>query len=121
MEKIEFICKQCGACCRYFKKPVKNKEELIKLFENHFRFKLKSYDIEVLFKGECEHLEGNKCLIYKKRPKLCEDFFCERHVSKVVPEGQIYEKRCRVCQKIRKFQAGKERDKQYVCGDCWIW
>ena len=35
--------------------------------------------------------------------------------------GDIYEKECRVCKKQRKFYAGTERDRQSVCGNCWVW
>jgi len=37
------------------------------------------------------------------------------------PEGEIYEKICRVCKSKRKFYAGTERDRQSVCGNCWVW
>lgn len=37
------------------------------------------------------------------------------------PTGTIYKKECRVCKKQRKFYAGTERDRQSVCGNCWVW
>lgn len=118
----EFACKRCTACCRLFRLPVKNRECLIKKFEEHFGFKLKSYDIEVIFKGDCEHLKANhQCAIYDKRPELCKNYFCKKYPTANVPKGQVYQKRCLVCGNIRKFQAGTERDKQSVCGNCWVW
>lgn len=37
------------------------------------------------------------------------------------PSGTIYKKQCRVCHLSRKFYAGTERDRQSVCGNCWVW
>lgn len=37
------------------------------------------------------------------------------------PTAQIYKKECRVCKNIRSFYAGSERDRQSVCGNCWVW
>jgi Fe-S-cluster containining protein len=117
----EYKCNQCGKCCRQFNLPVKNQEELIKKFNEHFGFKLKSYEIKVLFSGECEFLENNKCTNYENRPKLCKEFICKRYINADVPDGQLYKKRCRVCLNLRSFQKGTDRDLQSVCGNCWVW
>ena len=117
----DWLCKKCGTCCRILKLPAKNKQELIKLFKTYFGFSLKSYDIEVLFRGECEHLKNNQCKIYKERPELCKNYICKRFTKTKYPNGTQYQKRCRVCQNLRIFQAGTERDKQSVCGNCWVW
>lgn len=114
-------CKQCGACCKFFRLPVRNEKELVKQFINHFGFELETYDIEVSFKGKCKNLINNKCSIYENRPELCKEFYCKRHCKEKCPDGLIYEKRCRVCQNVRKFQAGTDRDFQSVCGNCWNW
>jgi len=121
MQSNRWICRKCGNCCRQFRLPVKNKEELIRTFEQTFGFKLKSYEIEAVFHGECEHLKGNKCTIHDKKPKLCSEYICKKYNDLDVPEGQIYQKRCKVCQNLRKFQKGTERDKQSICGNCWEW
>lgn len=124
----EWKCKQCGQCCKIFKLPVKNKADLIKAFHAAYGFKLKSYDIEVIFKGECEYLKGNKCTIYNlnKRTQLScgkknKDYFCKNYPSAEIPDGQLYKKRCLICNNVRSFQKGTERDRQSVCGNCWVW
>lgn len=116
-----YQCKKCTVCCKNFNIEPKNKDDLIKQFEVAFGFKLKSYDIKVMFGGECEHLKNNRCDIYKERPQRCKDFICKRYHKNNISDGQLYKKRCRVCQKIRSFQKGKERDVQSVCGNCWVW
>lgn len=119
---MNFICRNCGECCKVFRMFPKNRKELIKHFEKHFGFKLKSYDnFEIIIRGECEHLKNNKCLKYEERPGKCKEFFCKRHSSLDVAGGQIYQKRCLVCGNIRKFMKGTERDRQSVCGNCWVW
>ena len=113
----------CGDCCKTFTAPVEDRERLIKFFEKNFGFKLKSYDIQILFKGECEHLENNKCKVYgEKRPcqKKHGDYFCKRHPKQVLI-GQLHRKICIKCNKIRTFQGGTERDRQGICGNCWVW
>ena len=119
--KNNFICKRCGDCCKVFKLPVKNKKELIKNFEKHFGFKLLSYDIEILFYGDCEYLQNNRCTIYDKKPTQCEKYYCQRFVLNEYAPGQFYKKRCRVCHHMRTFMSGTERDVQSICGNCWNW
>lgn len=114
-------CKKCGRCCKIFRLPVNNKDNLVKKFEDHFEFKLESYEVEVIFKGNCEHYKNGLCSIYEKRPEMCKNFFCKKHVKDSVPRGQIYEKRCQMCLNIRKFQAGTPRDRESICGNCWDW
>jgi hypothetical protein len=118
---MNYTCELCGGCCKIFHLPVKNKSEIIVEFIKQFGFKLKSYDIKILIKGECEHLnKNNRCCIYEERSQRCKDFFCKRYTS-CIPEGQLYRKRCRVCGNICTFQSLTLRDKQGVCGECWNW
>ena len=30
-------------------------------------------------------------------------------------------KKCKWCQKIRKFLVDSDRDKSNICGECWDW
>ncbi len=41
--------------------------------------------------------------------------------NKEHPNAHLYEKECLVCHNKRKFIAGTERDRQSVCGNCWVW
>lgn len=117
----EWKCINCGACCKFFRIPPKNQEELYKQFKTKFGHGLKDYKIEITFEGTCEHLKNNKCLIYKNRPKRCKDFLCKRHTTLEIPKEQLYKKRCKVCKNIRSFQKGTDRDIQSICGNCWVW
>lgn len=122
-QELEWACEGCGDCCHIFRFPAKNKEELKRNFESIFGFRLKSYDFELVVQGECEHFnpETRKCMVYKDKPKRCTDYFCKRYCTVEKPNGELFKKRCRVCHNIRTFQAGSERDKQSVCGNCWVW
>lgn len=37
-----------------------------------------------------------------------------------VADGVIYQKTCKKCKNLRKFMKGTERDKQDICGNCWV-
>jgi len=117
----EFECRKCGQCCKVFKLDVNNKEELQQKFRDHFGFALKSSKIEAVFYGECEFLKDNQCTNYENRSDICKNYICKKFVKDKVPDGALYEKRCLVCQNIRQFQAGTERDRQSICGNCWVW
>jgi Fe-S-cluster containining protein len=116
-----FLCKKCGSCCKIFTFPVQDVEGVKKFFREHFGFSLKTWAMKVVVQGECEHLKNNRCEIYESRPDKCKDYLCKRHTALEIPDGQLYEKRCRVCDAMRTFQKGTERDKQSVCGNCWVW
>jgi len=98
-----------------------NRDEIIKSFETDFGFKLDKYNLRLNIEGNCEHLVNGRCSIYENRPSVCREFICRKHADSIVPNGVIYQKRCLVCGEIRKFQRGTERDKQGVCGNCWVW
>ena len=104
----DWKCKGCSKSCRQFTLPVKNKEELMKLFKEEYSFDLINPEVTVLFKGTCEHLVNNKCSKYETRPQRCRDFFCKRYPAQEAPDGALFKKRCRTCQKVRSFQAGTE-------------
>jgi len=117
----EWQCRNCTKCCRQFTLPAKNTAELRRMFREEYGFCLIDPEMTVLFKGTCEHLKDQKCSIYDKRPEKCRDYFCKRYPKEEIPFGQIYKKRCRSCQNIRSFQEGTNRDKQSICGNCWVW
>ena len=117
----KYKCKNCASCCTLFKLPVKNEEELIQKFKDHFGFELDDYVIEVIFRGSCVNLDGNKCMIHQDKPDKCKEYLCKRFVTNEIPKGSMYQKRCRVCNNMRTFQAGTHRDMQSVCGNCWVW
>lgn len=79
------ICKQCGKCCKIFQLPIENNAEAIRVFEKHFGFKLKEYNMTIVYSGECEHLtKDGKCSIYKKQDDvICgnqlKDYFCGKY------------------------------------------
>ncbi len=50
--QINFICSQCGACCRR-------------------AATIKDFPEETKEDGSCIHLEDNKCKIYDTRPDIC--------------------------------------------------
>lgn len=118
-KKSEWKCIKCGRCCKVFTKKVKNKEEIDE--QGIWGFKVKDSSMKVVITGRCEHLKNNRCMIYDKRPQRCKDYFCRRYVNAIWAKGQMYQKRCLVCNKIRTFQAGTARDKQSICGNCWVW
>ena len=119
----DWKCVRCGKCCHVFKKPIKNKEEVLKAHEKETGFKLNKADVQIILAGPCEHFDEktHKCKIYKDRPELCKEYFCKKHTNLDVPEGNLYKKRCLICDNVRSFQKGTERDKQSVCGNCWKW
>ena len=45
----------------------------------------------------------------------------EEKTTKGIPAGKLYKKKCRVCENVKTFKAGTERDKQSICGNCWDW
>tara|TARA_R100001244_G_scaffold45264_1_gene40809 strand:- start:162 stop:485 length:324 start_codon:yes stop_codon:yes gene_type:complete len=49
---MEFICSQCGACCKRTDA-------------------LKKFGLPIKKDGSCGHLKNNKCSIYDKRPDVC--------------------------------------------------
>ena len=51
---MEFICTQCGACCRHAGEWGGAK-----------------YGLPIKEDGSCGHLKNNQCSIYDKRPDVC--------------------------------------------------
>jgi len=51
---MEFICSQCGACCKRAGKWGGDK-----------------YGLPIKKDGSCGHLKNNMCSIYDKRPDIC--------------------------------------------------
>lgn len=120
---VDWICKKCGNCCKNFTKPVKNPKEVLKAHKEETGFNLIEPEIKITLKGTCEFFnpKTHECKIYKDRPDLCKNYFCKKHTGVKVLDGQIYAKLCLVCKNIRRFQKGTERDRQSVCGNCWVW
>ena len=119
----DWKCIRCGKCCKTFTKPVKNKEEILAAHEKETGFKILDAEVKIIISGVCENFDEktHSCKIYESRPELCRNYFCKRHSNLDVLDGQMYQKRCLVCNKIRTFQKGTERDRQSVCGNCWVW
>jgi len=75
----EKSCENCPAmCCKYVALEIDVPEDLedfenIRWYVSHKNINVFVEDGEwfIEFLTPCEHLDGNKCLIYNKRPKIC--------------------------------------------------
>ena len=81
-------CKKCGRCCRRFEvafdlNAEKNKP-IIEAFLKRLKRDTGVVEIKELQRmaivvyGECIYLDKkNRCKIYKKRPLMCKNYYCD--------------------------------------------
>ena len=77
-------CKKCGKCCdvvtiflgNKFLKLVWLRKTWMKIILPHFEYMGFDIDGDMLF--QCRYLKNKKCVIYKKRPLLCQRYPTER-------------------------------------------
>jgi len=82
---MEFLCSQCGACCKSVGKT------------NGAKFGL-----PIKEDGSCANLVGNLCSIYDDRPEICRvDALYEKHFKKFkVSKKDFFIYNTKVCHKL---------------------
>lgn len=76
-------CYQCGACCRHWDIPIQEIWQYVQPLDiKNLSKKIKTvpFTVEkamIRVYGRCNYLvDGNKCRIYWRRPRICREFFC---------------------------------------------
>ena len=86
-------CSQCGVCCRLFLVNLTEEEYRSGKYKTQFEefgliddfHKGITYGINIIKQkeeGNCIYLKANKCSIYKIRPQVCKEFFCNSKLKK---------------------------------------
>jgi len=94
---VKYECQQCGACCRWAGQVKVTGREIgliasflgvpeLKFIQERTRLRFDRRGLALLDKpnGECEFLDGNRCLIQEVKPQQCRDF---PNVWRGGPEG----------------------------------
>jgi len=85
-------CSQCGVCCKLFLINLNEEEYWSGKYQTVFEeFGLVEFEeaeltganiLEQKEDGSCIYLENGKCIIHKKRPIVCRNFFCDSKEDK---------------------------------------
>ena len=79
----QFVCEQCGECCRHI--------DLVP--------EMKEYDIG---NGTCKYLSNSKCLIYNKRPNICRGEYVYHQYYEGMDIDEYYKLLHKYCKSIRR-------------------
>lgn len=82
MKLKDFVCIQCGECCKHIDKV----DGLKHLQEN----------------GICRYLKNNKCSIYDIRPQLCRKDCVFEMCKNIVSETEFTQLAINICDKLQR-------------------
>ncbi|MDR0522192.1 MAG: hypothetical protein LBH00_10115 [Planctomycetaceae bacterium] len=87
----EFVCEQCGECCRYIDKV----EQLKHL---------------ALPNGVCKHLNGNFCDIYETRPDVCDYTRTYKYFRSQLTEEQYHDLTVHYCSEFKNKKLKRDNN-----------
>lgn len=88
MKLKDFICIQCGECCKHIDKV----EGLKHLQEN----------------GICRYLKNNRCSIYAIRPQLCRKYSVYEMCKNILSETEFTQLAIDICEKLQREKKSNE-------------